>query len=258
VGHEPEDLQRVVEREVRDLRGRGLDYREVLREQRPPKSRVGPIARYRNIVRISHSRIVIDVAIRIREAERARSGHLARREAEECDQVERGLDLFRCQVANSPCCVNGFLVGARVDRETGQPLEHPGRELVMLVSPMRQASQRWWPTSASSNGRARAAFQVMAQTRPGGIVCLTGASPAGRSIRLDAGALNRELVLENNVVFGWVSVNRRHYELAAGRSPVPRGWLERLVTRRVPLAQWQSTLRRRDDDIKVAIEFARC
>ncbi len=99
-------------------------------------------------------------------------------------------------------------------------------------------------------------FDVIGQTNPGGIVCLTGMSPAGRRIEIDAGALNRELVLENDVVFGSVNANRRHYRLAADAlARADRDWLERLVTRWVSLDQWRSALERRDDDIKVAIAF---
>jgi threonine dehydrogenase-like Zn-dependent dehydrogenase len=99
-------------------------------------------------------------------------------------------------------------------------------------------------------------FDVMTQTRPGGIVCLTGVSSAGRRIQVDAGALNRELVLENDVIFGSVNANRHHYELAVeALARADRAWLERLVTRWVALEDWQSALQHRDDDIKVAIEL---
>jgi threonine dehydrogenase-like Zn-dependent dehydrogenase len=108
-----------------------------------------------------------------------------------------------------------------------------------------------------ATGVGQLVFDVMSQTNPGGIVCLTGVSPAGRTIDVDAGALNRELVLENDVVFGSVNANRHHYELAAeALADADRGWLERLVTRWVPLDDWATALERRDDDIKVAIEFA--
>ncbi len=40
-------------------------------------------------------------------------------------------------------------------------------------------------------------FDVMQHLAPNGIVCLTGLSSGGRSIGVDAGALNRELVLSN-------------------------------------------------------------
>ena len=79
-------------------------------------------------------------------------------------------------------------------------------------------------------------LDAIEKTGPDGIVCLTGVSSAGRTLTIDAGALNRELVLENEVVFGTVNANRRHYQAAAtALTDADQGWLERLVTRRVPL-----------------------
>jgi glucose 1-dehydrogenase len=107
-----------------------------------------------------------------------------------------------------------------------------------------------------ATGVGRLVFDILTKTKPGGIVCLTGVSAAGRTIPVDAGAVNRELVLENDVVFGSVNANRRHYELAAeGLDRADRSWLERLVTRWVPLDDWESALERRDNDVKVAIDF---
>ncbi len=107
-----------------------------------------------------------------------------------------------------------------------------------------------------ATGASRLVFDVIGQTNPGGIVCLTGVSPVGRTIEVDAGALNRELVLENDLIFGSVNANRRHYELAADAlARADHGWLERIVSRWVSLDQWHSALEARDDDIKVAIAF---
>ena len=53
----------------------------------------------------------------------------------------------------------------------------------------------------------------MQHTAPGAIVCLTGVA-ASRQLSVDVGALNNELVLENDVVFGSVNANRRHFEQA--------------------------------------------
>ncbi len=94
------------------------------------------------------------------------------------------------------------------------------------------------------------------KTGPDGIVCLTGVSSAGRTLTIDPGALNRELVLENELVFGTVNANRRHYQAAAaalaGADP---SWLERLITRRVPLARWADALQRQPDDVKAVIDL---
>ena len=50
---------------------------------------------------------------------------------------------------------------------------------------------------------------------PGGIVCLTGVSSGGRPLTVDIGQANRDIVLENNVVFGSVNANLRHWQAAA-------------------------------------------
>jgi hypothetical protein len=73
---------------------------------------------------------------------------------------------------------------------------------------------------------------------------------------LDIGGLNRSAVLANDVVFGTVNANRRHYEAAAAAlARAEPAWLERLITRRVPLERWDQALERRPDDVKVTIEF---
>jgi len=57
-------------------------------------------------------------------------------------------------------------------------------------------------------------------------------------------------------VFGSVNANRRHYELATrSLADADRSWLQRLISRRVPLSNWQEALERRPDDIKVVIDF---
>jgi threonine dehydrogenase-like Zn-dependent dehydrogenase len=94
------------------------------------------------------------------------------------------------------------------------------------------------------------------KTGPDGIVCLTGVSSAGRTLTIDPGALNRELVLENELVFGTVNANRRHYQAAAaGLAKADQSWLERLISRRVPLDRWSDALQRRPDDVKAVIDL---
>lgn len=92
---------------------------------------------------------------------------------------------------------------------------------------------------------------------PCGILCLAGTSPHSGAISVDLGGLDRALVLKNNVVFGTVNANRRHYAAAAkALARADRGWLERLITRREPLARWAAALERRPDDVKVVIDIA--
>jgi threonine dehydrogenase-like Zn-dependent dehydrogenase len=105
-------------------------------------------------------------------------------------------------------------------------------------------------------GASSVVSDALSRTGPGGIVCLTGISTGGRNIDLDLGLLNRTIVLENDAVFGSVNANRQHYEAAAqALAHADRGWLERLITRRLPLQRWPEALQRRHHDVKVVIDF---
>jgi len=108
-----------------------------------------------------------------------------------------------------------------------------------------------------ATGVGQLVFDAMANTAEAGIVCLTGVSPEGRDLNVDAGAINRSMVLENDVVFGSVNANRRHYELAADAlAAADHAWLERLITRRIPLDDAVEALAGGGDDIKVVVELA--
>jgi glucose 1-dehydrogenase len=105
-------------------------------------------------------------------------------------------------------------------------------------------------------GVAELVAGAMQHTAPGAIVCLTGVS-ASRTLSLDIGALNNELVLENDVVFGSVNANRRHFEQAVKALTDADGdWLRRMITRTVPLDRWPEAVEKGDDDIKVVVEFS--
>lgn len=105
-------------------------------------------------------------------------------------------------------------------------------------------------------GAGQVVLDAMSDNAPNAIVCLTGISSGGRSLPVDAGELNRRLVLENDVVFGTVNANRRHYRAAADAlTQADRGWLGRLITRRVALEDWSEALERGPEDVKVVIDF---
>ncbi len=93
-------------------------------------------------------------------------------------------------------------------------------------------------------------------TAPYGVVCLTGVSPAGRRMTVDAGAINREIVLQNDAVVGSVNANPRHYRQAADAlAEADLSWLERLITRRVPLERATEAFTPRPDDVKVVVDL---
>ena len=98
---------------------------------------------------------------------------------------------------------------------------------------------------------------ALTATAADGIACLTGVSSTGSRVRLDLGSINRELVLENGLVFGSVNANRRHYEQGAkALAQADHGWLTQLITRRVPLADAASVLTHHSgEDVKVVLEL---
>lgn len=107
-----------------------------------------------------------------------------------------------------------------------------------------------------ATGVGQVVFDVLRRTAPNAITCLTGISSGTRSVATEADAINRELVLGNDVVVGSVNANRRHYEQAAAAlAAADPQWLGRLVTRRVPLGTWPQALDKRPQDVKVVVDL---
>lgn len=90
----------------------------------------------------------------------------------------------------------------------------------------------------------------------GGIMCLTGIMNLDQNLDVDATALNRNMVLHNQVLFGTVNAGKRHWEQAASAlAAADPEWLSGLITRRVPLDDWTTALERQPDDIKVVVDL---
>jgi glucose 1-dehydrogenase len=105
-------------------------------------------------------------------------------------------------------------------------------------------------------GAPSVVLDVIEHNARAGVVCLTGVSSGGRELPVDAGAVNRRLVLQNDVVFGSVNANRAHYDAAAyALSAADPVWLSGLITRRVPLESWADALRQQPDDVKVVVDL---
>jgi threonine dehydrogenase-like Zn-dependent dehydrogenase len=91
-----------------------------------------------------------------------------------------------------------------------------------------------------------------------GVLCLTGLSPRGRTLQVDMGGAGTDLVLGNRQVVGSVSASRAHYETAAAAlASADPEWLERMITRRIPLsdAGAAASLERRPEDVKAVIDL---
>jgi hypothetical protein len=76
---------------------------------------------------------------------------------------------------------------------------------------------------------------------------LTGVSSGGHHIQIDADSLNREVVLENDVVVGSVNANRRHYLAAADAlAKADRSWLRKVITRVIDIDNFADASERRE------------
>jgi glucose 1-dehydrogenase len=105
-------------------------------------------------------------------------------------------------------------------------------------------------------GASPVIVDAMNHIAPEGILCLAGVSSGGHKVSLDLGEINRSMVLENTVIFGSVNANRKHYEMAADAlAKADSQWLNKLITRREPIENWNKALQRDPNDIKVIIEF---
>ena len=108
-----------------------------------------------------------------------------------------------------------------------------------------------------ATGAPAVALQAMEIDNPGVIVCLTGVSTPGVDTDVDVGGLNRNIVLDNALVFGSVNANRHHYEQGAqALAEADESWLERLITRRLPLDRAIEAFDPGGSDIKVVIDLA--
>lgn len=104
-------------------------------------------------------------------------------------------------------------------------------------------------------GVGKLVFDIAEQCAPNAVIALTGIS-AGSPVSVDLSQVNKDWVLENTVVFGSVNAGRGHYDMAASAlARADESWLRRLISRRVPLADWPAALRKGNDDVKVVVEL---
>jgi threonine dehydrogenase-like Zn-dependent dehydrogenase len=109
-----------------------------------------------------------------------------------------------------------------------------------------------------ATGATSLVADAVAATGAFGVVCLTGVSPAGRKVSVDMGALNREVVLENDVIVGSVNANLGHYATAAEvLADADSDWLARLITRRVPLERFDQAFDLGSEHVKAVIDLER-
>jgi threonine dehydrogenase-like Zn-dependent dehydrogenase len=90
------------------------------------------------------------------------------------------------------------------------------------------------------------------------VICLAGISSGTRSLPVNLDKVNADMVLENAVLFGTVNAALRNYEQAvAALVKADPAWLDRLISRRVPLSGWTRALDRQPGDVKVTVDLTK-
>lgn len=138
-------------------------------------------------------------------------------------------------------------LGARYVQADSLPLGH---DLAHEVGPIDIAIE--------ATGFSPLGFQLLDTVGPNGVAVLTGVSGGDRRSELPVDHLNLEMVLQNKVLVGTVNADRANFEaavrdLAAVEKRWP-GWLDRLITRRVPLERYADALSRGPQDVKVVVD----
>jgi len=110
-----------------------------------------------------------------------------------------------------------------------------------------------------ATGAVQVAMAAMDIIGLNGILCLTSITGGESTMEICPECLNFELVLGNRAIFGSVNANRLDFEqgvgdLAAAQERWP-GWLESLITRRVPIERFRETFERKPGDMKVVVEL---
>ena len=106
-------------------------------------------------------------------------------------------------------------------------------------------------------GAGRVIAESMLTIGASGIVCLTGVGHGGAVPQIATADVASAAVLKNNVAFGSVNANKRHwYKAAEALALADRSCLGRFITKRVRPESYEQALARNPDDIKVVIQFS--
>lgn len=110
-----------------------------------------------------------------------------------------------------------------------------------------------------ATGAEQVALSAMRIIGLNGILCLTSVTGGETPMEICPGCLNLELVLGNRTIFGSVNANKVDFEQAVNdlnsADKKWSGWLESIITRRVPVDRFRDGFNRQPGDMKVVVEF---
>jgi glucose 1-dehydrogenase len=129
------------------------------------------------------------------------------------------------------------------------------------TTPIESLPKRLGPIDIvfEATGATAVVFPAMRILGPNGVCILSSVTGGEKKIEVDLATWNREMVLGNRLIFGTVNAGRVHFEmgrrdLEAIEELLP-GWLEALITRRIPSTDTARALHRAPDDIKTVLAF---
>jgi threonine dehydrogenase-like Zn-dependent dehydrogenase len=141
-------------------------------------------------------------------------------------------------------------------------VEDAGMRYVSTSStPIERLSSALGPPDVvfEATGAAAVVLPAIAALGPDGLCILGSVTGSETKVEIDVAAWNRDIVMGNRVVLGTVNASRRHFEagvrdLATAQERFP-GWLARLITRRLPVAEAAQAFERGTSDIKAVLRF---
>ena len=111
-----------------------------------------------------------------------------------------------------------------------------------------------------ATGSPRVAFDAMQILSPNGALCLLSVTGGHIEQAEPIAVINQDLVLRNNVVFGSVNANARHFRMGAQHFvEIDKKWpgtLAQLITKKLPMSSYQDWFDRKVKGIKTTLEFA--
>jgi threonine dehydrogenase-like Zn-dependent dehydrogenase len=111
-----------------------------------------------------------------------------------------------------------------------------------------------------ATGSSQVVFDAMQLLNRNGVLCLLSVTSGDRTLPVPANLINQHLVLGNQVIFGSVNANPRHFamgvkDLAAVEKTWP-GVLRRMLTNAIPWQEHKTWFDSRGAGIKATLEIS--
>ncbi|MBT3985239.1 glucose 1-dehydrogenase [archaeon] len=110
-----------------------------------------------------------------------------------------------------------------------------------------------------ASGSSKIAFSMMDNLAPNGVLCWNSITAGKTKSLVASDRINLDWVLNNNTLFGAVNANIRDYETGVRRFDTFEnkwpGLLGGLITRRIPIEEFEKAFERDRQGIKTVIEF---